>query len=307
MDNRILAKYIFDEANEEERAAVEQWLSENPERGEELKQLTERLDLAARRYRPDTFVPDTRIFHRKSRRVQRLMRYAAVAVVVLVAGLWLLLHEVPGKDVMLVCRADETREFYLPDSSVVTLSGASKLVYTPRYGKRFRKVSLKGKAFFSVRKDLEKSFIVQTSTINVKVLGTAFQVQADASAAEVMVERGRVKVTTSRGKQECILQKGMSASYKTSEPELKVSPEFDANRIGWKTGVFRFKDAPLAEVIRELNLYYQVKMALPDEYDSSRITVSFDKLPLKEALEIINQTLDIELVLPAATGTSAAE
>lgn len=307
MDNRILAKYIFDEVNAEEKAAVEEWLSEDPRRREELKQLMERLDLASRRYRPGMFTPDAKIFRRKTRRVQRMVRYVAAAVVLLVAGLWLFLHPSPEKKVVLVCKAGETREFFLPDSSVVTLSGSSRLEYTSAYNEHLREVSMKGKAFFSVRKDLEKFFIVKTSTVEVKVLGTSFQVQADAAGAEVMVERGRVKVTADKGEQECVLQKGMAVSYKRSEAELKVVPDFDMNRIGWKTGVFRFKDTPLGEVIGELNQYYQVKIALPDEYRSSRITVSFDKIPLKEALEIINQTLDIELALPAAARSAAAK
>lgn len=307
MDNRILAKYIFDEVNAEEKAAVEEWLSEDPRRREELKQLMERLDLASRRYRPGMFTPDTKILRQKTRRVQRMVRYVAAAVVLLVAGLWLFLHPSPEKKVVLVCKAGETREFFLPDSSVVTLSGSSRLEYTSAYNEHLREVSMKGKAFFSVRKDLEKFFIVKTSTVEVKVLGTSFQVQADAAGAEVMVERGRVKVTADKGEQECVLQKGMAVSYKRSEAELKVVPDFDMNRIGWKTGVFRFKDTPLGEVIGELNQYYQVKIALPDEYRSSHITVSFDKIPLKEALEIINQTLDIELALPAAARSAAAE
>ena len=66
----------------------------------------------------------------------------------------------------------------LPDGSTVWLNAGSKLTYTKDFGKEIREVTLIGEAFFDVTKMKEKPFIIHTSSINIKVLGTAFNVKA---------------------------------------------------------------------------------------------------------------------------------
>ena len=66
----------------------------------------------------------------------------------------------------------------LPDGTVVTLNAGSKLSYDKEYGKELREVSLTGEGFFEVTKMKEKPFIIHTSSINIKVLGTVFNIKA---------------------------------------------------------------------------------------------------------------------------------
>ena len=68
----------------------------------------------------------------------------------------------------------------------MTLTGDSRLTYDSQFGKTNRELFLQGEAFFQVKRDMEKPFIVETSLIQVEVLGTSFQVIAKKLQAEVL-------------------------------------------------------------------------------------------------------------------------
>lgn len=85
----------------------------------------------------------------------------------------------------------------LPDGSVVWLNASSNLTYGEDFGKKFREVNLTGEAFFDVAKDAAHPFIIHTAIVDVKVLGTAFNVRSYPNDAntETSVLRGKVEVT----------------------------------------------------------------------------------------------------------------
>jgi len=85
----------------------------------------------------------------------------------------------------------------LPDGSVVRLNSSSSLTYDKNFGKNIREVSLTGEAFFDVEKDSSHPFIIHTNAIDIKVLGTAFNVKSYPGDAniETSLLRGKVEVT----------------------------------------------------------------------------------------------------------------
>ena len=88
-------------------------------------------------------------------------------------------------------------QIQLPDGSTVWLNASSNLTYDKNFGKNIREVSLSGEAFFEVTKDSSHPFIIHTNVIDVKVLGTAFNVRSypgDANT-ETSLIRGKVEVT----------------------------------------------------------------------------------------------------------------
>jgi transmembrane sensor len=84
----------------------------------------------------------------------------------------------------------------LPDGSVVWLNAGSKLTYDKNFGQDIREVSLSGEGFFDVTKMKEKPFVIHTSSIDIKVLGTVFNVKAypQDKRTETSLIRGRVEV-----------------------------------------------------------------------------------------------------------------
>lgn len=85
----------------------------------------------------------------------------------------------------------------LPDGSVVWLNAGSKLTYNKEFGQTLREVTLSGEGFFDVAKMKDKPFIIHTSNINIKVLGTVFNVKAypEDKRTETSLIRGRIEVT----------------------------------------------------------------------------------------------------------------
>lgn len=297
MDNRILANYIFQEATPQETKQVEQWLISSSRNREELERLRERLDIATRRYRPGVFDKNralTQIINKRPSSRLRYIRYSGIAAacLLLIGLIGLFYPRSEGKTYL--CQAGEFISFYLPDSSHITLSGPATLSYRKSFNRNNREVSSTGTVFFEVRKQSGKPFTVHTSQLNIQVLGTSFQVESDDKRTEVLVKEGRVRVIPGSGSREEILTANMSAAYSEEQQGITVSG-FDNNRLSWKTGVFQFDDTPLKEVVRLFNQYYTTTIILPEEYQDLRITVDFNSIDIEEALEIINETLNIRL------------
>lgn len=88
----------------------------------------------------------------------------------------------------------------LPDGSKVWLNSESRLEYKRRFNDSIREVTLEGEAFFDVVKDKKKPFVVHTSDIDVRVLGTAFNVKSypKESLIEATLIRGLIEVTNKK-------------------------------------------------------------------------------------------------------------
>ena len=295
MKNELLAKYILGEANTKEGQRVEEWLGESEDHQREFRQLKRRIELGSKRYKYGVFAPRQAIQKVKFPAKAHYLRILPVAasIIVLIFGVLWFWNKSSLQETVLLSRTGETKVFYLPDSSRVMLSGDSRLTYNAQFGKTNRELSLRGEAFFKVKRDTSKPFIVETSLIQVEVLGTSFQVIAQKLQAEVAVEKGRVKVTTQDKKQESILETGMSVKYGKKDGKLMISTKEDKG----EQQILKFDNSPLSEVIETLNEYYDSHVTLPADYATLRITVVFKEVSLEEAIEIINRTLDIQLTI----------
>ncbi len=295
MKNELLAKYILGEANTKEGQRVEEWLGESEDHQREFRQLKRRIELGSKRYKYGVFDPRQAIQKVKFPAKMRYLRILPVAasIIVLISSVLWFWNKSSLQETVLLSRTGETKVFYLPDSSRVTLTGDSRLTYNTQFGKTNRELSLRGEAFFQVKRDTSKPFIVETSLIQVEVLGTSFQVIAQKLQAEVAVEKGRVKITTQDKKQESILETGMFVKYGKKDRKLIISTKEDKG----EQQILKFDNAPLSEVIETLNEYYDSHVTLPADYATLRITVVFKEVSLEEAIEIINRTLDIQLTI----------
>lgn len=307
MNNTLLAKYIFGETTAAEKAKIEKWLSSSDENRRELEHLRAKIDLSAQRYRPDTFNPQ-KAFQKWQAQVHPVCStpklrpyYYSVAAVLLLfmgCGLFYLIRNQSPESLTIACQSDEIREILLPDHSLVTLAGPASLTYPLRFEGTDREVFLAGKAYFQVHRDTAHAFLVQTPSIQVTVLGTSFQVEADRQQAEVLVHSGKVAVSSPDNSSREILTAGMSSEWSSHSDRLTSDTTFQVNKLSWKTKVLKFKDTPLEEVVQTLNKQYKVKIQLPANYKSFKLTATFNNQSLHEVLGIINQTLNIQLIVP---------
>lgn len=239
---------------------------------------------------------DLNIAHSKDNRKYLLFRRIAsvAAIVCLVAGLSYWLTNRERHDWVVVSASKGDKELVLPDKTHITLAAGSSLRYDRlAYGKDGRNVILSGKAFFSVKHLADNPFKVETVLADVQVLGTCFQVQAFVDSTLVAVESGKVRFSDG-AHDEAILTKGMHASIRKGE-NILVSSASAPNAFAWKTHVFVYQDIPLTTIIKELEEVYKVHISgIPDK--EMRLTTSFDNLPVNDIIDIINQTLDINLI-----------
>ncbi len=135
---------------------------------------------------------------------RRLVAMAA-AVVVITAGLYLLKqHQMEPAPATTQYAAKPmtppayTRQIVLPDGSTVVLHAGSTLDYPSSFPENSREVSLKGEAYFDVKHDNKKPFIIHTGTVRTIVLGTAFNISSDSNRVTVSVTGGKVRVETGK-------------------------------------------------------------------------------------------------------------
>ena len=174
-----------------------------------------------------------------------------------------------------------------------TLAENSALQYDRlAYGKKNRNVTLNGKAYFSVTHQEQCPFRVQTELANIQVLGTQFQVTANANQTSATVESGKVRFYNKEQK-EAILTKGMYA-FINQKGQMQIEKQSDPNTFAWKTHVFVYNEAPLKKVVKELEEVYKVHIGgIPQkEY---YLTTTFDNTPIEDIIEIINLALDTKL------------
>lgn len=155
----------------------------------------------------------------------------------------------------------EQRSQELPDGSIVALNVLTRARYDLNNHERV--VNLKeGEATFVVRKDPERPFLVRAAGYEVRAVGTAFNVRNRDSSLDVAVKEGVVEVRRlSGGGKPILLRAGQRFQVRdTSEHTLrhaKISTVPTTSVDEWRQRVLTYEDAPVDQVIRDLNRFYE--------------------------------------------------
>lgn len=205
----------------------------------------------------------------KSSPVWKYVSIAASVACLLVTGLYLM-EKRTGKELAYyetTAVPDAKTKVVLPDSSIVWLNANACLRYPREFTGQTREVTISGEAFFEIRKDIQKPFIVKTDKIGIRVLGTTFNVDAEPEKTEITLLTGRIELynndhpTTSLR----ILSPGEQAVFTTRDEGLQVSAIRPASANSWVTGHFIFRDSTLEEIMKELERAFHVKIHIKNE------------------------------------------
>ena len=182
--------------------------------------------------------------------------------------------------------------FKLPDGSEVWLNSGSVITFPHQYGS-VRNVELTGEAYFHVVKD-GKPFIVKTGLANIEVMGTTFDVRAykgeDFSATLV---EGSVNVSSLTNETSTLIP-GQQAII-TSDNNLRLNMVNTELITSWREGKLIFVNEPFANVTRELERWYNVKIELKGErLKKLGYTGTIELETFSEVLELINATAPIK-------------
>lgn len=163
-----------------------------------------------------------------------------------------------------VTKIGETRDVTLADGSVVHLNTDTKL--TVDLGTYRRDVILdKGEALFEVSADAQRPFIVAMGPKRVRVVGTAFNVLRHEGRIVVSVEHGKVQVSHQNAADEGVaLSPGDRYIGSESVAAYQLVHVDPAVISAWRDGRLVFDDAPLSQVVTELNRYFAQPVVVPD-------------------------------------------
>jgi ferric-dicitrate binding protein FerR (iron transport regulator) len=226
--------------------------------------------------------------------------WSAAAALVLLLGIGIFIKYFAGTDIpaneYAVTTQNTTLADTLPDGSVILLNKKSDLKYTEN-SKGERTVKLKGEAFFEVKHNEEKPFVVSVNDVFVKDIGTGFNVKADdaTNTVTVVVETGVVDFYTTNNKG-LTLKAGETGMYNgNTKAFTKQENEANPNALSYKTKLFNFKRTTLATAIAQLNNVYDSNIVLEnDNLKNCLITVDFNNEDLDTIIDIITATLNLK-------------
>ena len=225
------------------------------------------------------------------------------AAILLVSG-YGIFHTPPATVEMLEISATNRvlNTFSLSDGTLVTLNTDTKLKYPKKFNQKNREVSIEGEAFFEVKPNKNKPFIIHAGKAEIKVIGTSFNVSAypETKLVEVIVETGQVQVlnktTETKQTNELILVPGDKGTLVYSSNSLLKTTNQDPNFLAWKTHHLIFKATSLFEVIGNLEKVYKVNIRLADpKLNGLLLTAQFNDYPLDFILKVIESTFKIEV------------
>jgi len=226
----------------------------------------------------------------------RLLLFRIAAVFIILVGLgWGIRTWIHARK-HLVQTAWNQKMVLLPDGSTVFLNGNSQLIYPGKFLAKTRVVSLRGEAFFKIKKNKRRPFIVKTKSARIQVFGTSFNVNAPEgqTTVEVLVKTGVVGLSSEDNPAHpLILHPGEFGLLKDNKTAKSSVP--DINYLSWQTKVFHFKQEKLVRVVKVLNRAYAKNIVLSaDSLRHLHLTSTYDNVSLGTILESICLTFHLK-------------
>jgi len=350
---QLLSLQLTGEATSEELAALDQLLQKNPALGLQAQMLlqmwkkntTEKPDtddffnrhLQRLSNHPDIYpvqaeppVTEINPFAESASRshpyrwVFALSGVAAAAVIVL----FILYNKSLSKDTKpghiaqntVSTRKGSKSNVQLPDGTIAWLNADSKLIYNENFSGDYREVSLQGEAYFDVVKDKTRPFIIHTKTLDIKVLGTAFNVRAyeTENNTETSLFRGSVEVTLHNSPEKKIVLKPneklmvnnkiLSYTTTTNDKGKARTPQAADITVGkvhfeakdssawetlWIKNKLVFDEEKLEAVAQKIERWYDVKVIIDDKEAAKQTSNTYSGIFANENLPQVMEALKL--------------
>ncbi|MGQ7870973.1 FecR domain-containing protein [Sunxiuqinia sp. sy24] len=309
----LITRKLSGEATPKELAQLEAWICSNEQNQRNFEQIrriwknskrpisSQDVQRALSNVKATIHKEEQRIPQR--RLVQRWMQAAAVIAMPLLLALgWYLGNQSIGSEKLyseLIAPEGQVAECILADGTHVWLNAGSKLQYDPAFSGKNRQVKLTGEAYFEVSHNPQKPFLVSTKQLQVKVLGTSFNVRAysDENKVETVLEEGSVEMMLIGypNQNPVKIKPGERAVYSSEKRNIQIQEADTYLHTAWRDRKFVFKDADLKTILYHLERFYKVRFHLKNEAMGEtrfRGTFEYDQNIL-DALEAIEQTTSI--------------
>jgi transmembrane sensor len=308
IDNTVLYRFLNKETSEEENKKIFDWVSASEENREEfrkihhayhisnLKQFQSEIDIEKAW---DKLYNNLKKYGGKSKIVDLdlLIKVAASVLIIISTGfgsIWINEHffkrEI-NSVVQFEAPSGEKSKILLADGSSAWLNSETTLTYDVSNP---RNVTLKGEAFFDVKKDKRETFVVETASgMKVKVTGTRFNLRcyADDPIVETTLEDGNVIILGENARRLAELNPGQQSRYNIRDNKInvvKVTPEIYSL---WKNNEIRFSEISFRDLVPRIERWYGVTIELdPGISKKDHFTLSIKTESLRELLNMMKLT-----------------
>ncbi|WP_236973673.1 FecR family protein [Membranihabitans maritimus] len=189
----------------------------------------------------------------------------------------------------------ERQEITLSDGTEVVMNANSTIEFVR---KRPRNIKMNGEVFFNVQKKTEtgEKFTVQTSDLDIEVLGTVFNVNTRSEKTEVLLEEGSVQLHMVQ-QESVLMHPGDLISYSEETNTLVRQEKVKTDIVtSWKDGILIFDNTPLREALKLLENIYNIKVKYENQTTAEKILVGGipnDNLEL--SLKTLSNIYDLEI------------
>jgi transmembrane sensor len=231
---------------------------------------------------------------------------------------------VPALNEVVTANGSRTR-LTLPDGTKVWLNAGSRLAYDKTFGSGRRDINLTGEAFFDVAKNAQLPFIIHTQRMDLRVLGTSFNVKSYTAdrTTEATLVRGSIAISIKSRPNETIILKpnqklivtsdqtklrslhaGQSRLAVDSTAQISIRPPSYEQNTGamietsWVDNKFIFQNEDFGALSKDLERWYGVSIQLTDPTQADwRFTGNFEKENIRQALDALKLTAKFNYII----------
>lgn len=301
MNKETAEKYLKGHASDNEANQVESWYDTLGHSDERISDLTEQ-ELANTKAKMYTQVK--RMSATSDTYMVRSLGIAASVAILIAASI--LLHSFFVNDLKTFASGEDHRSrIVLADGTVVTLNENSSIEYPKSFEGEERRVYLKGEAFFKVARNESKPFIVTTNDLDIKVLGTSFNIDASKieESTTVTVEEGKVAVLNNTVKSPkgegalAVLVAEEQLVYKKNELiEKRKFSDLTSDDLSWHKKELIFRNETFEALAKSLSAWYGVAFTFENPVLKTCLyTANMDNdLSIEQVLQLLKEAQDFE-------------
>jgi len=305
-----LISFILGELNSSEFTEIQTWLDASEVYVEEFRKVWNE----SGNIKPEPIFVDTdKAWQKLSSRIEKqekfetkinkftrnLLRIAAVFIPLMIISY---LFFVPKNELKTIAFSSKNKieNYNLPDGSKIELNKNSKIAYLQDFNQTKREIKFKGEAFFKIQPNKQKPFLIKTADVNIKVVGTSFNVNSTENQVVVIVKTGKVlffRIDSITNDTNLIaLEAGTKGIFNKLTKTLEKIDVANENEIFWTSKKLTFDKTNLREVVKTLENCYETKIEITNKnIENLHLSASFNNQNIDSVLAIIKTSLNLKI------------
>ena len=201
----------------------------------------------------------------------------------------------------LITGPQRTYQFKLFDGTKVWVNARSDIRFPVYDDQQARKLELSGQAYFEVKNDSSRPFVVWTAAGQVEVLGTYFGVDASrVGRMEAALVKGLVRVNAGSHYRQLVPGE-IAIVTPGNDIEVKKDSQLVSQLVNWRNGEFHFKDMLITDIMHQLQRWYDIDVKY---VDTPKTLISTGKIPHSASLDHTLKILEGSKVVRASLKNS---